>query len=485
MSTAFCSLVSRYPKLETRNSASVSIYSLTSRPKTAKARRLPSAVYRLPLSCFLLSAFCLLPSAYYSLAGGEPLLDSQRPIVVEVDLDDIVQPVRAEYVARGISYANQIHAQAVMLELSTPGGLESSMRDIIRAIIGSRVPVITYVAPSGSRAASAGFFILLSGDVAVMAPGTNTGAAHPVILGGTEIGKTMETKIENDAAAYMRSLADKRGRNIKLAEEGVRQSKSYTEKEALEGHLIDAVANSPSDILAQFDGKTIKRFDGTTVTLHLTKAWIEPYPMTTRERLLSRIADPNIAFILGVLGVLCLYIEFTHPGMVLPGVVGAIAMVLALFAFHLLPINYTGVLLIVLALVLFALEAKVTSHGVLAAGGVVAMVVGSLILIDSPWPGARIRLATALSVTLPLAAITILLVRLALVAKRRKAVTGEAGLIDSLGVVRTDLELEGKVLIRGEIWGARARERIPVGTRVRVRRVDGLILVVEPESESR
>ena len=423
----------------------------------------------------------------FRLAAREPLPPASevRPVVVEVDLDDVVQPVSEEYVKRGISYANQVNAAAVLLELSTPGGLESSMRNIVQAIISSRVPVITYVAPSGSRAASAGFFILLSGDVAVMSPGTNTGAAHPVMIGGADIGKTMEAKIENDAAAYMRSFAEKRGRNVQLAEAGVRESKSYTEREALEGHLINAVANSPRDILAQFDGKTIERFDGTTTTLHLRDAGIEPYLMTTREKVLSRIADPNIAFILGALGVLCLYIEFTHPGLVAPGVVGAIALILALFAFHLLPINYAGVILILLALALFVLEAKAATHGVLAAGGVVSMVVGSLILIDSPWPGARIRLATTLSVTLPLAVITILLVRAALAAKRKKAVTGEAGMIDSIGVARTDLQPQGKVMVRGELWDARAKVSVPAGARVRVTLVDGLTLEVEPLSESR
>ncbi len=423
----------------------------------------------------------------FRLAAGElsPPPAEVRPVVVEVDLDDVVQPVSEEYVERGIRYANQIDAQAVLLELSTPGGLESSMRNIVQAIISSRVPVITYVAPSGSRAASAGFFILLAGDLAVMAPGTNTGAAHPVMIGGAEIGKTMEAKIENDAAAYIRSFAEKRRRNVQLAEAGVRESKSYTEREALEGHLINAVANSPKDILTQFDGKNTERFDGTTTTLHLRGARIEPYVMTTRERFLSRVADPNIAFILGALGVLCLYIEFTHPGVVAPGVVGAIALILALFAFHLLPINYAGVILILLALTLFVLEAKAATHGVLAAGGIVAMVVGSLILVDSPWPGARIRLATALSVTLPLAVIVVLLVRAALLAKRKKAVTGDAGMIDSVGVARTDLQPQGKVMVHGELWDARAKVKVPAGTRVRVKLVDGLTLEVEPMSESR
>jgi membrane-bound serine protease (ClpP class) len=419
------------------------------------------------------------------LSKSPPNSAGPRPVVVEVDLNDIVEPVSAEYVTRGISHANQIHANGVLLELSTPGGLDTSMREIISAIVGSRVPVITYVAPSGHRAASAGFFILLSGDLAIMAPGTNTGAAHPVMMGGEEIGKTMAAKIENDAAAYIRSLADKRGRNPKLAEEGVRESKSYTEKESLDGKLIDAIANTPADIFAQFDGKTIKRFDDSTTTLHLAGAEIEPYVMTGRERFLSRIADPNIAFLLGAVGVLCLYIEFTHPGMVAPGVVGAIALVLALYAFHLLPINYAGVLLILLALGLFVLEAKVTSHGVLAAGGIVAMVIGSLILIDSPMPGAGIRLGTSLSVTLPLAAVVVILLRFALAARRQKIVTGDVGMIDSVGTAQTDLEPQGKIFVHGEIWEARTSGKIPKGARVRVREVDGLTLVVEPVPEYR
>ena len=410
-------------------------------------------------------------------------LAQARPEVIELHLDQAVQPVSAEYVVRGIRYANQKGAAAVLLQIDTPGGLESSMKEIITVIIESRVPVIAYVAPSGSRAASAGFFILLASDVAIMAPGTHAGAAHPVILGGAEIGKTMEAKVENDAAAYLRSLVDKRGRNSKLAEEGVRASKSFTEKEALDGHLIDAIANSPSDIWKKFDGQTLKRFNDTTTTLHLADAVVEPYVMSSRERFLSRLADPNIAFLLGAAGVAGLYVEFTHPGMIAPGVAGGICLILALYGFNFLPINYTGVLLILLALVLFVLEAKLGSHGVLAGGGILAMVVGSLILIDTPWPEMRIHLATSLAVTVPLAVITVILLRLVIAAQRRKAVTGEIGMIDAVGVAQTALDLEGKVLVRGEIWEARARQKVPKGTKVRVREINGLILLVEPVSE--
>jgi membrane-bound serine protease (ClpP class) len=416
-----------------------------------------------------------------ALGGAAPA--APRRVVV-LNLDRMVHQVSADYVIRGIRQANETQADAVLLELNTPGGLSNSMREIIQAILDSRVPVITYVAPSGGGAASAGFFILLAGDAAVMAPGTTTGAAHPVVIGGIEIGKTMEAKIENDAAAYIRSLADKRGRNSKLAEEGVRQSRSFTEKEALDGNLIDAIVATPEEILTKLDGKTVKRVNDTTVTLHLAGATLDPVPMGRRERLFAWIADPNIAFLLGALGLACLYLEFTHPGLIAPGVVGAVALILALYAFNLLPINILGVLLILLAVGLFILEANVTSHGVLAAGGVVAMVIGALILVDSPWPEARIRLATALSVTLPLAAVVIILMRFALVAQRRKAVTGEAGMIDALGVARTDLDPEGKVMVRGEIWDARAQGKILKGTRVRVRGFDGLTLLVETKSDS-
>jgi membrane-bound serine protease (ClpP class) len=408
-----------------------------------------------------------------------------RPRVVEIRLDMMIHHVSAEYVIRGIKFANDTHANVILLELNTPGGLETSMRDIVSAILNSRVPVITYVAPSGASAASAGFFILEAGDLAVMAPGTNSGAAHPVTLGGADIGKTMEAKIENDAAAYMRSFVEKRGRNVTLAEDAVRKSSSYSDKEALDGKLIDAVLSTTSDIFDKYDGKTIGRFDGTTTTLHLKNAEIVPFAMPPLEEFLAWVADPNIAFILGALGLACLYIEFTHPGLVAPGVVGAVAVVLAMYAFNLLPINSMGVLLILVGLALLALEVKVTSHGVLAAGGILALVLGALILVRSPWPQARIHLSTALSVALPLGVIIVILLRYAIAAKMRKAVTGEDGMVNSYGVAETDLAPSGKVIVHGELWNARARQKIEKGTRVRVQEIEGLTLVVEPAPELR
>ncbi len=430
------------------------------------------------VSAVVLLALTLVASVALPAAGGS------RPVVVEVDLKDMVEPLSAGFVADGIRHANNIKADAVLLNIDTPGGLESSMRDIVQAILESRVPVIAYVAPSGARAASAGFFILLAADVAVMAPGTHAGAAHPVFLGAPDLGKTMETKIENDTAAYIRSIVERRGRNAKLAEAGVRESSSYTEEESLQGKLIDAVAGSPTEIFQKFDGKTIKRFNGSTTALNLRDPVLEPFSMTTWQRFLFYIVDPNVAFLLAGLGVILLYVEFTHPGLVAPGVAGAIALVLALFAFHLLPVNVTGVVLLLTALVLFILEAQSPSHGVLAAGGVLAMVLGALMLINSPWPEARVRLSTALSVTIPLAVIAIILMRLALAAKRAKSITGRAGMIDLVGIAQTDLEPDGKIFVHGEIWAARAKARVPKGARVRVRQVDGLTLEVEPEVQS-
>jgi len=418
--------------------------------------------------------------------GGLPAAMAQtRPRVVEIRLDMMIHHVSAEFVVRGIKSANDSHADAVLLELNTPGGLEGSMRDIISAILNSRAPVITYVAPSGASAASAGFFVLEAGDLAVMAPGTNSGAAHPVVLGGADIGKTMEAKIENDAAAYMRSIAGKRGRNLTLAEDAVRKSSSYSDKEALDGKLIDAVLSTPSDIFEKYDGQTIKRFNDTNSTLRLKNAEIVPFVMPALEKFFAWVADPNIAFILGAIGLACLYIEFTHPGLVAPGVVGACALVLAMYAFNLLPINSMGVLLILVGLGLLALEVKVMSHGVMAAGGILALVLGALILVNSPWPQARIHLSTALSVALPLGVIMVVMLRYVIAAQRRKAVTGEAGMVDSVGVAKTNLEPYGTVLVHGELWEARAGQQIAKGTRVRVREVEGLTLVVEPVPERR
>jgi membrane-bound serine protease (ClpP class) len=431
-------------------------------------------------SRFILVIALLLSGGFFASSG--------RAEIIHITLnDEIIHPITAEYVTRSIDYANARHADAVLISLSTPGGLESSMREIIERIVASPVPVIVYVSPSGARAASAGFFILLSADVAVMAPGTNTGAAHPVALnpvsgGSIPLDESMKKKIEEDSAAYMRSLVEKRGRNIELAEKGVTEAKSYSDSEALGGHLIDAVCNTPEDIFDRFDGKTVKRFGGSTVVLHLKGRPLVDVGMTTRQRFLDKVLNPNIALVLGAMGILGLYVEFSHPGLIFPGVAGAIAFVLALFAFHLLPINYVGVILILLAVVLFVLEAKITSHGILALGGILSGVIGSLILVDSPIPELQIHKWTALSVFLPLAIITVFLLRLVLIARKQKALTGEQGMMGLEGIAHTKIDPVGKVYVRGEYWNATAQEPIEQGHSVIVTAIEGLKLRVRQKN---
>src|SRR5947209_2823103 len=302
--------------------------------------------------------------------------------VVQINLADIVHPVSAAYVKDGLNHAKDIGARAVILRLDTPGGLIDSMREIVEAILSSSVPVITWVGPNGARAASAGFFILLAGDVAVMAPGTNSGAAHPVTSTGQKIEDVMEKKVVSDATAYIRSYTAKRGRNAQLAELGITESRSYTGEEALKNNLIDAVISDVAGIVEQYDGRQIRRFDDRPEMLHLLGATIETFEMTPRQRILSRVLDPNLALILALAGLLGLYVEITHPGLILPGVIGGISLILALFAFNMLPVNWAGAALILLAIVLFVLEATMTSHGILAIGGVVAMVAGGLMLVE-------------------------------------------------------------------------------------------------------
>jgi membrane-bound serine protease (ClpP class) len=399
--------------------------------------------------------------------------------VVKVRIDDTIQPITAEYVDRAIEHARQTNADAVLIELSTPGGLLESTRAIIEKILASPVPVIVYVAPTGARAASAGFFILESADVAAMAPGTNSGAAHPVELGGGKMDDTMKQKVENDSAAFMRSFVGPRGRNVALAETAVRESKSWTDQEALQQHLIDIVARDQNDLFHQLDGRTIKRFDGKQVKLDLADASVDEMQMTLRQRILDFLVDPNIAFLVLAIGALALYMEFNHPGAVLPGVVGVIFILLALFALNLLPTRYAAFTLIIGAFVLFALEAKFATHGVLGLGGIALLTLGGLLLVDGPIPQMRVRLLTALSISVPLGVITVFLMTIALRARRAKVVTGQQGLIGAVGEARTDIDPEGKVWVLGELWNAHAPSRVGIGELVVVRKVEGLELEVE------
>jgi len=412
----------------------------------------------------------LLLSVFSSLSSAE---------VLKIVVNDTIHPITDEYVGRAIAEAERNKDEALLIELNTPGGLLESTRHIIEKILASQVPIIIYVTPSGSRAASAGFFLLESADVAAMAPGTNTGAAHPVTIGGGKMDDIMKTKIENDSAALMRSVASKRSRNVDVAESAVRQSKSFTDQEALSQKLIDYVASSEEDLLKQMQGKTVKRFNGQSVTLKLAGEMIRPFDMTLKQRILAFIMDPNIAFILLAIGALALYAEFNHPGAVVPGTVGLVFILLAVFALNLLPTRFAAVVLILASFVLFALEAKFATHGVLAIGGIVTMVLGALLLVDAPIPEMRVHLWTALAVSIPIGLITAFLMTLALKARRNKVVTGEQGLIGEVGVAQTPLSPQGKVFVHGEIWDAVSSMNIAAGERVIVRRVDGLQLEVD------
>jgi len=399
--------------------------------------------------------------------------------VVKIRVDDTIQPISAEYIDRAIEQARQTNADAVLIELRTPGGLVDSTREIIEKILNSPVPVIVYVAPTGANAASAGFFILESADIAAMAPGTNTGAAHPVTLGGEKMDDVMKTKVENDSAAFMRSFVGPRGRNVQLAESAVRESKSWTDQEALQQHLIDIVAKDQDDLFKQISSRTIKRFDGKQVKLDLVGAKVDEMPMTLRQRILDFLLDPNIAFLVLAVGALALYAEFNHPGAIVPGVVGVIFILLALFALNLLPTRYAAFTLIMAAFVLFVLEAKFATHGILGLGGIACLTLGGLLLVDGPIPEMRVNLWVALGVSVPLGAITVFLMSIALRARRNKVVTGEQGMIGAVGEARTDIDPEGKVFVLGELWNAHAPSRVGIGDHVVVRKVEGLALEVE------
>ena len=400
--------------------------------------------------------------------------------VVRVVLDDMIHPISDEFVGRALDDAALRKADAVLLVLRTPGGLETSMRGIVEKIIKSPVPVIVWVGPSGSRAASAGFFILESADVASMAPGTNTGAAHPVTIGADKIDDILKMKMQNDSAAFMRSIAQRRGRNVAAAESGVREAKSFTEDEALAQRLIDVVAADQTSLLRWADGRTIRRFNGTKTVLRVANKPIVDYEMSLKQRLLSWIMDPNVAYILISLGMLALWAEFNHPGAILPGVVGLIAILLAVFALNLLPTRYAALALILAAFILFALEAKFTSYGVLGTGGVICMILGALMLVDGPIPEMRVHLVTAMMVSVPMGVIAIFLMTLVVRAHRNPVFSGVEAMVGEVGVARTSVGPDGKVFVHGELWNASAGSEIAEGSRVRVRSVKGLRVFVEP-----
>jgi membrane-bound serine protease (ClpP class) len=410
---------------------------------------------------------------------------SSRASVLLIKLNGVVEPIQATYIAEGLKQAELQHADLALITMDTPGGLSDSMKDIIQRILTSPVPVAVYISPTGARGASAGFFILLSADIAAMAPGTHTGAASPVVaIGGfqIQIDETFRRKILNDALAFLRSYADKRGRNPSLAESAVTDAKAFTDKEALDGKLIDLIASSEDDLLRQLDGRQITRFNGAKVKLTLTNPSRNEFKLSARQSFLARIVEPDVFFLLLIVGVLGLYTEFTHPGMVAPGVIGGICMVLALYAMHIIPVSLAGVFLILLALALFILEAKYTSHGVLLAGGIVAMLLGAIFLVRLPLMSGGVSLTVALAVTLPFAFLAVVLMRLVLRSRKWKNSTGREELIGAQGVVVAPVGggTEGMIRVHGELWQAVSPRPLAEGKPVRVVRVDGLKLYVEP-----
>jgi membrane-bound serine protease (ClpP class) len=399
--------------------------------------------------------------------------------ILKIEINNPIHPIISEYIRNTIDKAEKEKASLIIMTLNTPGGLDTSMREIIEKILSSKIPVVAFVSPSGGRSASAGFFIAIACDLFVMAPGTNTGAAHPVGISitGQKMDETMEEKVTHDAASYIKTLAEKRGRNSKLAEDAVRKSLSYTEEEALKGNLIDLVAKNEQEIIDYFHGKKIKRFTGEEVLLDLKGEEIQEIPLTTRQKFLITISNPNLAYILLMLGLLGLYFEFANPGAILPGVMGGICLLLAIFSFQILPINYVGLILIFLAIGLFILEIKVQSYGILSIGGIIAMIIGSVMLIDAPIPELRPSLKFIIPVAVGISLIFIFLIVLAIRAHIKRVFTGKEGLVGEIGTAQTDLKPEGKVFVHGEIWHAEASEKISKGSKVKVVEVMGQLKI--------
>jgi len=423
-------------------------------------------------------------------SGVAPVLlasapDGPQPVVYLAEVDGIIHPVSAEYLRGAIGQADSAGAALIVITLRTPGGLVDSTRDINTAILAAKTPVVVFVGPSGSRAASAGFLITMAADVAAMAPGTHIGAAHPVAGNGQQVDEVMAKKMASDVAGYARTIATQRKRNVDLVEKAVTESRTYTEHEALDARppLIDLLASDVPDLLRKLDGRTVNRFDGHAVTLHTANAVTRSVSMTWAQRTLSALAHPQIAYLLLMLGTLGLTVELWSPGAVLPGVAGGICLLLAFFAFQVLPVSAAGILLIMFGIVLLVLEVKVTSYGVLAVGGIVSLLLGSLMLVDSPLPELQVGLRLIVPVSLAMGGIVFFLVRLAVGAQRARPVTGDAGMLDEVGRALSSFEPggTGRVQTHGEIWTATANVPIHAGDPVRVVAVKGLRLTVDRE----
>lgn len=404
--------------------------------------------------------------------------------VVVMRLEDTIQPASLRYLQRGLRRASQEQAAVVVVELNTPGGLLTSLRQMTTAITTSPLPVVVYVTPSGAQAASAGFFLLMAADVAAMAPGTNTGAAHPVGGQGEDLEETIAEKVTNDAAALIRSLAQQRGRSVEWAEKAVRESVSFTEREALEKGLIDLVAQNREELLAQLDQKQVRRFSGNLETLSLKAPQVVVLSPSPGDKLLSAIAHPNIAYILLLMGLLGIYFELSHPGAIFPGVLGGISLLLALFALSVLPVNYVGVLLLLLAMGFFVAEVKVTSYGLLTVAGLICFVLGSAMLIDAPIPSLRVGWGVILPTAFVVAAVVIFLLSRVIQAHRSPPITGIEGMIGETGMAVSPLRPTGKVFVHGEYWHAVAKTPVAEGETVRVVAVKGSQLEVVPASRN-
>jgi membrane-bound serine protease (ClpP class) len=447
-------------------------------PVQIRSRSFGSLLFN-PVCClFLLLACACLPGAAASQQSAGTATQPSQPEVVVLQLDDTIQPVSEGYVARAIDRAAALHATALLIELNTPGGLLTSMRHMVGRIGSSPVPVIVYVAPEGARAGSAGFFLLEAADVAAMAPGTNAGAAHPV----AELGKiddAMKQKLENDAAAFLRSYTAQRGRNPQAAEDAVRNSKSYSDGEAKQLGLIDLIAPDRTALLNSVDGREVTRMDGQKAILHTRGAHIITVEPSLRDRVLDRLVNPDLAVLMLVLGALLIYVEFNAPGTIVPGALGTLLVLLALFALNLLPIHYTAVMLLLAAAALLVLEVKFTSHGILAATGIVCLVLGMLTLVEGPVPEMRVHLTTALGAGIAFGLITVFLVRIAWRARHNKVMTGPEAMIGELATVTEPLHPDGQVMVHGELWQAHCEGNAARGDRVRVRSIQGLTLTVE------
>jgi membrane-bound serine protease (ClpP class) len=437
---------------------------------------------RLPARFVALASVALALGAAPAAEDPPPASRASAPLVVAADVDGIIHPVAAEYMVATMDRADAAQAALVVFTLRTPGGLVDSTREIVTRMINAKTPVAIFVGPSGARAASAGFLLAIAADVVAMAPGTSIGAAHPVSGDGAPSDPTLAKKAASDVAAYARSLAAKRGRNVKLAEQAVLESRAFTDEEARQADppLADLTARDLDDLLAQLDGRSVSRFDGSKIVLATRGARIERVAMTWRQRLLSAIAHPQVAYLLFSLGTLGLTIELWNPGAILPGVVGGVCLLLAFFAFQILPVNYAGLLLMLFGLLLLVLEIKVASFGLLATGGIVSLVLGSIMLYDSPIPELRLGLRVILPLMLGFASIVLFLVKLAVDSQRRRSETGAAGMVAERGRVLLAIPAGGigRVEAHGEIWNATAEEAIGEGETVEVVKVDGLTLSI-------